>query len=720
MTTLDAVLTVPIAHITRWPSLTDTQGAPNQQPWPEFFSALSAPRKFLGDHRHPGWSAAVFDPPVRVDANVVGLSALVLDYDAGTSIADAADLWADYYGFLHTTRKHTPDAPRFRVVLPFTRIITPAEYAVVWRWAAKIADHAGQRVDQSTKNPGRFWYLPGTLTGDAPETLTLTGAVLDPDPLIAADSYERNEHARAVAAPVTGDIERRAVRYLDRMDPAISGSGGHAALWAAAQAVVRGFRLTGDRGLRLLSEHYNPRCQPPWSDRELRHKVTQAETQSRLEWGYLADRARVADAPPDDGWEPPPFDDGATVHHDEPDLTPPPAPAATGPRQSSATGPNFSVTSNGQVRNTLANLVEALTNHDEWRGRLSFDDMRVTPCLDSDPVSDPTLGRMRVWFEHHLGIAPAEANMRAAVAVVADRSHRHAVRDYLNALAWDGTPRIASVLTEILGAKDTELGQSTIRKWFISAVARALSPGCKVDTALVLVGPQGWRKSSFFAALGDPWFVDTGMDIDSNDGRLQLHSAWIYEWAEIESVTGRKDASNVKAFVSSSSDTFREPYGRSVGAHARSGIIVGTTNEDQFLADPTGSRRFWIITIGRRVDTDAIRAMRDQLWAEARAAYLAGEPWWLTETEEVERQTRAAKYESEDPWQPIVSAWLANGHRGSYLTSSDVLRLALDLPTSQITKAAQARVGGVLRRLGYSPRRLKGSGCKVRIWVANE
>ena len=158
-----------------------------------------------------------------------------------------------------------------------------------------------------------------------------------------------------------------------------------------------------------------------------------------------------------------------------------------------------------------------------------------------------------------------------------------------------------------------------IRKWAISAVARAMRPGCKVDTVLVLVGRQGVGKSSFFSAIGGEFFRDTHMDMKNKDRFLQLHSAWIYEWSELSAIRVA-DIEDVKSFISSCDDNFRAPYDAATAKHPRRGVIVGSTNKDQFLRDPTGTLRFWPITIRGRIDVALIRRNRDAFWADALGA----------------------------------------------------------------------------------------------------
>lgn len=203
--------------ITTWNNLTDTAGTSIDTTWDEFFASMRTAPPYRGDVRHGGWSAAVCEPCARADVNVCGLSALVLDYDGGTSVDDAVAHWSDWYGLLYTTRRHKSEAPRFRIILPFTRIVTPDEYAIVWKWAEQLANDAGHKIDAVCHNPSRYWYLPGVPRGGEYVTRDLRGAALDPDPILAAHrsapppSPAANDYA---PSSVTGD-DRRTVAYLN-------------------------------------------------------------------------------------------------------------------------------------------------------------------------------------------------------------------------------------------------------------------------------------------------------------------------------------------------------------------------------------------------------------------------------------------------------------------------------------------------------------------------
>lgn len=293
--------------ITFWPSLTETKrgSAWTAPSWESVFDRLSHAVPYAGDHEHPGWSAARFEPCERALENVKLVYALCLDFDHGETIRGVRQRLAGFFGVLHTTRKHTPEAPRFRVVLPFSRPVTPAEYEALW---VRFANWAG-RVDQSPKDPSRFWYLPGVKPDGAFEAHRLNGEPIDvdewldrpdptPAPAIPPPSREDAPRTRDTAR-----VEERAVKYIARMEPAISGQGGHLATWRVACALARGFGLSEERTFRILWHDYNPRCEPRWSEKELRHKAKQAQ-KANLPFGYL-----LNEPPPDRAptrWEAPP------------------------------------------------------------------------------------------------------------------------------------------------------------------------------------------------------------------------------------------------------------------------------------------------------------------------------------------------------------------------------------------------------------------------------
>jgi putative DNA primase/helicase len=358
-------------------------------------------------------------------------------------------------------------------------------------------------------------------------------------------------------------------------------------------------------------------------------------------------------------------------------------------------------------------------------GDLEFNELDRMPTLDREPVTPEMLSGMRERCEIRYDIRFSPQNLEAALLQVAHERPFHPVREYLNALGWDGAARLA-MLPDVLGVASTPLNQAMLRKWLIAAVARALRPGCKVDTTLILVGPQGAGKSHFFRALAGSYFCDTPVTIGDKDSLLALGSAWIHEWPELETIQ-RSRANTVKAFISSCEDVFRAPYDRTPRRYPRGCVIVGTTNDEQFLTDPTGGRRFWVLEVKQQIDVEAVELDRDQLWAEAVHLYNRGERWHLTEVEEKALRTVQRRHEVEDPWEDPLLAYTEAHPEG--VTTAGILDM-LRVPPAQQTKAHMMRVGAILKRAGFTkkrgtlstgyrawmytnPNRKAGSGAKV-------
>jgi putative DNA primase/helicase len=293
-------------------------------------------------------------------------------------------------------------------------------------------------------------------------------------------------------------------------------------------------------------------------------------------------------------------------------------------------------------------------------------------------------GTVLVVEDHHeaeVGLMLARqygihANTKVVSEAVSWAAHRHTyspVADFLTALEWDGVERISSWCSRYLGAPDDRVTQAMGRAWLIQAVARAMQPGCKADTVLIMRGPQGSGKSTSLSILGGDWFRDTPIDLASKDRFSALQGAWIYELAELDSLR-RAEAQTLKAFVSSQRDSYRPSYGRNTRDVPRTTVFAGTTNDDEFLQDATGSRRWWVIET-TACDAPALREDREQLWAEAVHMYRQGESWHLEQDLEADRAIVAQQYEVSDPlaapfeiWcdklhdYTIAEAWSALGH----------------------------------------------------------
>lgn len=299
---------------------------------------------------------------------------------------------------------------------------------------------------------------------------------------------------------------------------------------------------------------------------------------------------------------------------------------------------------------------------------------------------------------------------------------------YLEHVAATITPTyIGGLATAYLRPEDAQAGGPTLydhmlRCTLIGAVRRVFEPGCKHDTACVLMGDQGARKSSFWSALGGPFFSDALGDISTKDDLMVLHRSWIMEWAELDHIMGRKHAGQIKSFLSQATDLFRVPYGKSTESFPRRGIIVGSTNRQTgFLVDDTGNRRFWVIPTTRSeaepIDTPTLMAERDAIWSAAVHAYRAGEANYLP-AELAQQVTHENEgYRVENPWLPAVQQWLEQRLMGEHITTERILIEAIQKPIERQTRADQMAVADLLSSLGYSQKRIRQDGSRARVWV---
>lgn len=339
-----------------------------------------------------------------------------------------------------------------------------------------------------------------------------------------------------------------------------------------------------------------------------------------------------------------------------------------------------------------------MTHRDEWR---------------DGEVTDAAVVLARTALERR-GLKTIGKELVAdAIQIVARYRQYHPIRDDLARLQHDGRPRLDSWLVRYAGVADTPYARAVGRKFLIQMVARIMKPGCKADHTLVLIGPQRAGKSSLCRLLaGAAYHTDTLPSISGGKDVMEhLQGVWVVELSELAPAR-KSEAEDLKAFLTSQVDRFRSPYGKRTEAFPRQCVFIGTTNDDEFLRDPTGGRRFWPVHVGQ-IDLDGLAADRDQLLAEATAAFLAGEPWWLDPAfEEAHARPMQEAARIRDSWSDDVAAWLDKPVRGDLdfdgpgevrteVTVSDVLSGALGMTSAQATMAVQKRAGDVLRGLGW-------------------
>lgn len=365
------------------------------------------------------------------------------------------------------------------------------------------------------------------------------------------------------------------------------------------------------------------------------------------------------------------------------------------------------------AKKLIANVVLILTNHEDWRGAIAWDEFaeRVIVVraghLAEGPWDDVCDVRTAIWLQqskYQLEASPAM--VAEAVRAVAYANRVHPLRERLNGLTWDGKARLDTWLVRYLGAEDTPVHREFGLRWMLGAVARAFEPGCQVDAALILEGlSQGEGKSSALRTLAMGFFTDELADVGNKDAAMQLHGAWIIELAELDAV-GRAEMSRVKSFLTRRVDRYRAPYGRHVAEHARHCVFAGTVNHNDYLRDETGGRRFLPVEVGT-IDLAALRADVEQLWAEAVARYRAGEPVYTTSSElrTLIGAHTATRYQ-EDAWHETVKA---------YVQVRDSVSLGevfehIGVKRENWTQSDANRIAKILKSLGYVRRQVTFEG----------
>jgi len=349
---------------------------------------------------------------------------------------------------------------------------------------------------------------------------------------------------------------------------------------------------------------------------------------------------------------------------------------------------------------------------------------------------------------------PSDTNVLQVMESLARANKYHEAREYLEKLGptWDKTSRMAQLVKYLGGIKVIKPGHtkteadwitkcnalyvSQFTKTMIGIVARTFKPGCQMDTMLVLKSKQGTKKSSFFEAWAPARkFTSAHVDFGTKDSRMMFMQNTVIEIAELSGFQ-KKDTQLVKAEITTRSDDFRLPYGKATTRNPRWCVFVGSTNDDKFLRDPTGSRRFWIIPIDedQSVDLQHIIPLLEQAWAEAVTLYLGakgcpvceeasdgevrcpGHRWWLSKEEDELREQINQEYTEEEPLIEWLKSWIANNVSDKNSTkqglhashkNTDALKVYELLQAAQFTpkecheRAIQNRMIVALKACGY-------------------
>jgi hypothetical protein len=382
------------------------------------------------------------------------------------------------------------------------------------------------------------------------------------------------------------------------------------------------------------------------------------------------------------------------------------------------------------------------------RGELAFNEMSGEIDFCGRELDDSDIAGIRLRIELFqktpegkiLKFKPED--IWSALSYLSKRRRIHPIRDWLLSLKWDGRDRLSDEMPRAFG-HDTSTGGSgleahMLRKWFISAAARGIEPGCKVDTVLILRGDEGIKKSTLFKMLSvrKEFFSSSPVKIGEPDGYSLLRRKWIIEWPELDSMKRARDREAVMAFLSNTDDDYRPKWGRGQVSIARSCVMVATTNEPRFL-QKENNRRFWVVHVPA-LDFPWLRDNVEQLWAQAAHLFQAAlecpvckpmlpndrceeHRWWLDrELEEHHRKANLA-FSERDEWLNVIADWIdrEKGERAyplSKLRVHEVLEKAIGKAPGHWTPRDPPRVAECLKKLGWRPKR-RVDGEVGRFWV---
>jgi predicted P-loop ATPase len=326
----------------------------------------------------------------------------------------------------------------------------------------------------------------------------------------------------------------------------------------------------------------------------------------------------------------------------------------------------------GEVTSTLANLrlifdfdpnlqcigTDTFLRRKLVRGALPWDDRTETrEWTDDDDTG-------AAWYMETAYRIKDLRRIKMAADMAISSKRTDVLQEYLEGLVWDGVPRVDTLLERYFKADATPYVRAVCRKTLVAAVARAMEPGVKFDNVMTLIGAQGTAKSMFAAILGGDWYSDTLQTFSGKEAAEELRGTWIMEIPEVDRFFTKTDVAQVKQFITRTDDIFREAYARHTTSHPRRCVFIATTNVDDFLQDITGNRRWWVVQChtsaqDRGEDMASLRRDRDQIWAEAMAMWRTGEPLALGPElyqDAVEAQTNALE---EDPWRGDIEEFVS-------------------------------------------------------------
>lgn len=624
----------------------------------------------------------------RKPENVVYRQLMTLDIDfAHNDFWELFTMQFENAAVLHATHKHSEESPRYRLVMPLSREATPDEYVAV---ARKVAGYMDIEIfDNTTFETNRLMFWPSSPKDVDYYFQSQDGPFVDVDEILesyqdwrdsslwptsdrkfqevktAAKKQEDPENKRGIVGAFcrTYPIREAVNKFL----PDVYVSAGedrytYTKGTAAAGVVIYDDKFTYSHhgtdpcsgklcnSFDLVRNHLYGHLDPPNSSTKSFAAMEQLATNDSKVKKVIAK------------------DQLESVQYDfaiEEDIT----------EEDIAWMEDLEIDSKGRYLSTSANINKIFSNDIRLKGRFRynlfdskqyiFDSVPWRVIEKPEPVRNVDFSGVRNYVETIYGIA-GKLKIEDSLLLEIEKNAYHPVKDYLNSLDWDGESRVDDLLIKYFGAEDSIYTREAMRKMLVGAVGRIFRPGVKFDLVLTLIsGEQGTGKSSFFNALGRQWFSDSFSGVSGKEAYEQLQGAWVIEMAELKGLR-KAEVEAVKHFITKQEDTFRPAYGRVIETYARQCVFVATTNERDFLRDPTGNRRFLPVDVQpvKLVNNKELMQFLDspeevdQVWAEAVKMYEEGETLYLGEDAEFLARKEQREHSVTDERQGLIEDYL--------------------------------------------------------------
>lgn len=619
----------------------------------------------------------------RSPSSVLHRSVLTLDIDfANSDFWDTFEMMYLNAAVLHSTHKHHAESPRYRLVMPLSREVTADEYVAI---ARRVAGNLNIDIfDNTTFQPSRLMFWPSHPRDVEYYIRVMDAEILDADEVLSSYVDWKDSSAWPTAEKFTDELKTKADKQQDPENK--KGIIGAFCRTYSISEAIEAFlqdeyvQASEDRytykkgstagGVVVYSDKFvfSHHGTDPISstlcnafDLVRIHKFGDLD----LDAAASGSSAKSFKAMQEFASELAPVKkliSKETIESAEYDFADIEAEQALEAEDSTEWAQDLEIDKNGKILSTAHNIDKILSNDPRLAGafrynvfnnkRYVFKNMPWRTVSRPEAIKNVDYSGVRNYLEVIYGVTGA-MKIDDSLAVAFERNSYHPVREYLTAQIWDGVARVDKLMVEYFGAPDNIYTREAIRKMLVAAVARIFKPGVKFDNALTLIGEQGTYKSTFLKKLGGDWFSDTFLTVSGKEALEQIQGAWLIEMAELSGLS-KHDVESIKHFMSKQVDSFRPAYARTSEDFHRQCVFFGTTNNREFLKDPTGNRRFWPID----VDLDKARkSVREhltqeeinQIWAEAVHLFRKGETLFLgVDAEKIARKEQREHSEVDD------------------------------------------------------------------------